>query len=81
MVGMVYDKISGRLTLSGRNQGQVAFEVDFKAASKGGLLPSTWRALDKVSCNSSYDRWVRGLNTEQCRNIICPSKTILDTDK
>ena len=64
MVEMVFDKRYNRLTVSGRDADGPALMVDLKAVGSRGLLPGSWRALDRVSCNSSYDRCVRGQNTE-----------------
>ena len=53
MAGLVYDEASNKLRLTGGSEGEEeGLEVELEA----GLLPSAWRSLDRVSCNSSYDR-------------------------
>ena len=48
-------RLGGRGGGSGGGSGG-GLEVELEA----GLLPSAWRSLDRVSCNSSYDRWGTG---------------------
>ena len=53
MAGLVYEEASNKLRLTGGSEGEEeGLEVELEA----GLLPSAWRSLDRVSCNSSYDR-------------------------
>ena len=57
MAGLVYEEASNKLRLTGGSEGEEeGLEVELEA----GLLPSAWRSLDRVSCNSSYDRWGTG---------------------
>ena len=57
VAGLVYEEASNKLRLTGGSEGEEeGLEVELEA----GLLPSAWRSLDRVSCNSSYDRWGTG---------------------
>ena len=51
----MYDEASNKLRLTGGSEGEEGLEEGLEVELEAGLLPSAWRSLDRVSCNSSYD--------------------------
>ena len=53
----MYDEASNKLRLTGGSEGdEEGLDEGLEVELEAGLLPSAWRSLDRVSCNSSYDR-------------------------
>ena len=53
IAGFHYQKNQKKFTISGNSEAGIGLDV----VLRDGLLPVAWNSLDKVSCNSSYDRW------------------------
>ena len=62
----MFEEASNMLRLTGGSEGEEeGLEEGLEVELEAGLLPSAWRSLDRVSCNSSYDRWGTGHGAEQ----------------
>ena len=57
LAGVAYDRFAKKLIISGPDLNvEAAGVAGLEVELKDGLLPSGWTSLNRVSCNSSYDR-------------------------